>query len=306
MKKLLLALITLSLGLTVQAQSLEIVAPVTPGGPVDIFARHFQKYLQSNDIQSVVVNKPGADGRIAMRYVMSKPEGSNTIFVATTGPFLFNKILLENSEHEFTQNNSVLPVARTPLVVAVSNDSGIQSWQDFLIKAKSNKINCGISNSASGFVARYIVHYFNLTGTQIVPFKGSSDVSANLIGNNINCAVDTLVTLAAAHKSNRIKIVAMGSSGKFNDLNLPVLADSIKGFEFYNWFGFAVLKNHKVDQKVLDLARTAFTDETFSAGLRSIEFEVIKPPTDSLSFLNSELNRFEAIRRQLGLEKAAF
>lgn len=306
MKKYFLAFFAIFFCLHVNAQPLEIVVPFPPGGPVDVFARNFQKYLMKNDVPSVVVNKPGADARIAIKYVMSKPDGSNTIFVATTGSFLFNKILFQNNEHDFDQFDSILPIARTPLAIAVSKESGISSWEDFLVKAKNDKVNCGVSNAASRFISRYLIHYFELKGTEIIPFKGSSDLLPNLIGNNVDCAVDTSVLLASPHKANRVKIVALGSSDRNNDLNMPVLAESIKGFEFYNWFGLAIYKNHRVDKKVIDLARNAFTDETFVSNLKNIEFEVIEPPVNSFDFLKSEYNRFETIRKQLGIGKTTY
>jgi len=307
MKKYFLLLITLFFCLNVKAQqSLEIVVPFPAGGPVDVFARNFQKYLLINNVQSVVVNKPGADARIALKYIKSKPEGSNTIFVATSGSFLFNKILLQNNEHDFDEFNSILPIARTPLAIAVSKDSGITSWQDFLVKAKNNKINCGVSNPASRFIARYLLNQFALSETVIIPFKGSNDLLPNLVGNNVDCGIDTLVLFAAPHKINRVRMIVLGTSTENNEFNLPTIAESLKGFEFYNWFGLAVYKNHRVDKKVIDLAYNSFKDKTFVENLKNIEFEVIKPPVDVLNFLNTEFNRFDKIRIQLGIEKATY
>ena len=286
------------------AQPVELLVTYPPGGAVDVFARNFQKYLSGAGIQSVVVNKPGADGKVGVGYILNKSIDSNTVMIAATGPILFNKVLYSNNGYDYTQFDMTVPMARTPLVIAVSNQSGISTLQEFLERARTQKLNCGTSNSGSGFAGRYIVKQLKMTSTEVISFKGASDVTANLIGGNIDCAIDPLSTLANAHRDNKIKIIAIAGHTKNQEFpQLPLVKQVIDDFEFYYWFGLATVKGHQVDPRVHTLAQQAFKDSDLIKSLRLLEYEIIKPAPDSIKFLDLEFNRFEIMRRHLGLEK---
>lgn len=285
-------------------QPVELVVPYPPGGAVDTFARNFQKYLINSNVPSVIVNKPGADGKIGVAYILNKPLDSNTFMIAATGPVLFNKVLYSNNGYDYSQFDMVVPLARTPLVVAVSNQSGITSWNEFLEQSKKRKLNCGVSNSGSAFAGRFIVKHLGLSQTEIIPFKGASDVTANLIGGSIDCAIDPLSTLANSHRDNKIKIIAIASQGKHQEFSqLPIIKQTIEDFDFYYWFGISAVKGHQVDTRVFSLSQTAFKDNNLISSLKLLEYEIIKPPADSQKFLDFQYNRFEDMRRRLGLEK---
>lgn len=300
--KIIFSILTL-FSIAVYAQPVELVVTYPPGGAVDIFARNFQKYLNSADVSSLVVNKSGSDGKIGINYVLTK-NTDNTVLVAATGPILFNKVLYANNNYDYSQFEMSVPMARTPLVVAVSTQSGITSWTEFLEQGKSRKLNCGVSNSGSGFAGRYFVKKLELSKTEIIPFKGAADVTSNLIGGSIDCAVDPLSTLANAHRDNKIKIIAVATQSKHPDFpQIPLIKQSIKDFDFYYWFGIGVVKGHQFDSRVFTLASQAYKDSAMTASLKLLEFEMIKPPADSQKFLDAEYNKFEDMRRHIGLEK---
>ena len=94
MNKIIAALL-LMLSLTATAEEAkELVSPYAPGGVVSSFGRIVQRYMiEDLNINTVLINKPGADARIGIKYVASKPADGNTWIVASTGPFLFNQIV---------------------------------------------------------------------------------------------------------------------------------------------------------------------------------------------------------------------
>ena len=304
MKKYITAFVTLFVCLGIQAQPIELVVPYPPGGAVDIFARNFQKYLNNSDIKSIISNKAGADGKIGTTYVLNKPSDSNTMLVAATGPMLFNKVLYANNSYDYSQFDITVPIGRVPLGIAVSNNSGINSLEDFIKQGKVKKLNCGTSNSASAFAGKYIIKQLELAKTETIPFKGANDVTANLIGNNIDCAFDSLTTLAYSHREGKIKLIAIASQSKYSEFpNIPLVKQTVKDFEFYFWFGLASVKGSQVDQRVVAQAYSAFKDIALINSMKTIEVEIVKPPADSQKWLDHEYNKFETMRQQLGLEK---
>ena len=73
---------------SVPAQTSELIIPFGAGGPTDIFARYAHKYITKTTNRNLIaLNKPGADGRIAMDYF--KQNTSASLIVASTGTFVF-------------------------------------------------------------------------------------------------------------------------------------------------------------------------------------------------------------------------
>ena len=49
---------------------IELIVPYGPGGASDQAARHFQTWMNSKQHSVSIINKPGANGTIAMNFIM--------------------------------------------------------------------------------------------------------------------------------------------------------------------------------------------------------------------------------------------
>jgi tripartite-type tricarboxylate transporter receptor subunit TctC len=85
------ALITLGAALAPAAhaqsfpsKTIKFVVPFGPGSGTDTSARYFARKLQDLTGQAVVVeNKPGANGFIAVKQVLTAPADGYTVFIVT-------------------------------------------------------------------------------------------------------------------------------------------------------------------------------------------------------------------------------
>jgi len=236
MKKILLAILaTVSLSAYSKAP-IELVVPNLPGGQIDVFARQAQKQLISElGREVIVVNKPGGDGRIAVQYVQRQSATAPVFLVFSTG-LAFNRILFDDPGYSYSDYEFIGPLNTTPATFAVSTQSGIRTVGDFITQAQLRPLNCGASNSASLLAGRYMMKKLKLTNVQIVPFKGSSELNAQLIGGAIDCAVDTWLAQGNLHRSGKIKVLAVGKPVD----DIRTFSEIIPGFEFYNWAGIAI------------------------------------------------------------------
>lgn len=308
MKKILLSFLIVFFATNTLANDVkEIVSPYAPGGVVSTFARVLQKYLvEEMNVNAVVVNKPGADARIGVRYVASKPADGNTWIMAATGPFLFNQVVYKDLGYNVEDFDLVVPMAQSPSVIVVSNQSGITNLKDFIIWARNKPMNCGTSNSGANFLTRYLVSKLDLKQVQIVPFKGASEVSTALLSGSIECSVDTLQSQLQLHNDNKLKIIAV-SSVKTNE-QLPTVTlfnEVIPGFSFYSWYGIGVLKNTATEAKqpILTALRKINTNENYRKTVRSLGLELGNPVQDPQAFIRKEYQRFDAIREQFQINK---
>ena len=77
-----------------------------------------------------------------------------------------------------------------------------------------------------------------MTGADMlhVPFKGGAQAVTGLIGGQIDIMIDG-AALALA-KSGKIKPIAVTGSRLAALPDVPSIGETVKGFDFVNWFGF--------------------------------------------------------------------
>ena len=305
MKKLFITLLT-SIALTAMSQPIEVVVPYSTGGPVDILGRAITRYLNDTESEAITVNRPGADGRIGMKYAVQKGAEAPTVVAAATGPALFNQVLYANPGYATADFDWIVPILRAPVAIMVSNNSGINNLQDFINRGRTGKLNCGVSNSSGQFAGRYFVDHLKFADTQLVPYKGTNDLLLAVVSNNIECGIDVVTTFKPQHSDNRLKIIAMGSVAADADFaRIPLFSSVIPGYSHYNWYGAAVPKSVAPAKRELLVRRLKqmHLDPTFRTTIGHLSFELIAPPADSDRFIQTEFRKFDGLRERLGIAK---
>jgi tripartite-type tricarboxylate transporter receptor subunit TctC len=306
MKKLLLS-IMVAVCISTTAQTTEMIVTFTPGGANDTFARATQQYLREQiGTNSVIVNRPGAEGRIGVKYAAQKSADGNSLLVISTGTFLFSRVLYRNLDYNIHDFDTVVPIVTTPIAISVSGASSIMTFQDFVTAAKSRPVNCGISNTASMFTARYLVKQLGLTNLEIIPYKGGGDVVVALQGNNVECAIEPQFVYRQPHMDRRIRILATTDNDVEPGLgSVALIKNYIPGFVFQTWYGIGILKNTPDSTKapVIDALKLIHRDERFKTAMNLANLRVREYTVPGNRFLDAEYQRWDRIREELGIAK---
>ena len=234
------------------ATPIEIVVPFPAGGPTDVFARAVQKYLtvKLNNTAIVVSNKPGADGKIAVKYVLQKPADGNTLVVFGVGPFVYAKAWYNDLGYDYSDFDVVVPIAASPLAIMVNSNSAVTSLEEFIALARDKNLNCGSSSPTSAFASKYFIHKLGLQKLGIVPYKGDNPVMLDLLGGHIDCGIGTVGTYIPAIRNKTIRVLAVASAHPEPMLpGATLLKDTIPNFVFTSWFGIGVIKTTPPDKK---------------------------------------------------------
>ena len=308
MKKFISGLLLLFSVLSYADQPIEIIVPFSPGGATDVFARATQKYLiaKLNNQDIYVMNKPGADGRLAARYALQKPADGSSIIVVSTGTFLYAKVLYNDLGYDYSDFDIIAPITTSPATLIVNNKSGITSLEEFIRASKNRKLNCGSSSSASTFIGQYLISKLNLQNVEIIPYKGSSQVLTDLMGGHLDCAVEPVAIYIPAIKSNLIRVIAIASDHRPSNLpGVSLFKDSIPGFVFSNWYGMGILKNTPESKKakILDELRRMVNDPEFIRDIAVTNLELIQPRPSAQEFIENEYIKMTAIGQSLNIKK---
>ncbi|MEO6564413.1 MAG: tripartite tricarboxylate transporter substrate binding protein [Casimicrobiaceae bacterium] len=231
---------------TYPTKPVRIMVGAGAGGGTDIIARMLaDKYQTALGQPFVVENKPGASNTIAADLTArAAPDGHTLLLATNTGQAIAPHLI----KLTFDTNKDLIPVALivvVPNVLVVSPNVPAGNVRDLiaLIKAKPDTFAYG--SSGIGSTQHLAGEAFNLvagTKSTHVPYKGSSQALADLVGGQIQMSFDTTSSAMAFIKSGKIKPLAVMSPKRTPELpDVPTLAESgLPGVEMTTWYGLFV------------------------------------------------------------------
>lgn len=219
------------------------VVPFAPGGTTDIVARLLAQGLSKRWGTSVIIeNKPGAGGNIGAEYIArSKPDGYNLLIGATS---LANApAMTKNMRYDVTSDfEPISLLATTPLVLMVSNKSGIKTVPELItrLKSKPDALNYGSSGVGTSINLSTLM-FLNRIGAQAVhiQYKGSAPALTALASGEIDILFDNYATAMQFVSSGQVKGLALTGMDRTNlKTELPTLSESgLQNFESLTWIG---------------------------------------------------------------------
>lgn len=224
-----------------------MIVPWTAGGTADLMARiASQKLSESFGQQFVVDNRPGAGGLIGTEQVAKAAPDGLTLLLATTAPNSVAPSLYAKLPFDPVKDfASISLMATTCYVLSVHPSMPVSNARQLVALAKQrpgqmtfSSPGAGTPNHLSGEMLKM------LTGIdmQHVPFKGSAQAIADVIGGQITMSFENIVVASPFVKSGRIKPLAVTSARRASALpSVPTMVESgVPGFEAIGWFGVAV------------------------------------------------------------------
>ncbi|MBR0755498.1 tripartite tricarboxylate transporter substrate binding protein [Bradyrhizobium jicamae] len=247
-RSLLAAGATFLLGGAVHAQSypsrpVRIIVPFPAGGSNDIIARIVTQKLTERSSQPFLVeNRGGAGGNIGAEAVAtSDPDGTTLLLTAppplTTNAALYKKLPFDPA----TSFAPVALIATVPIVLVVHPSLGVRNVSELvaLAKAKPGTINFGSSGiGATNHLAGELLK--SMTGIDIVhvPYKGAAPAMNDLLAGHIPMMFDNMPALLPQVQGKLINAIAVAGAKRASALpDVPVVAETVPGFEASAWFG---------------------------------------------------------------------
>lgn len=238
---------TCAFGQNYPSRPARMVVPWTAGGTADLMARlASQKFSETFGQQFVVDNRPGAGGLIGTEQVAKAAPDGLTLLLATTAPNSVAPSLYAKLPFDPVKDfASVSLMATTCYVLSVHPSMPVSNAKQLVALAKQrpgqltfSSPGAGTPNHLSGEMLKM------LTGIdmQHVPFKGSAQAIADVIGGQIALSFENIVVASPFVKSGRIKALAVTSAKRASALPaVPTMQESgVPGFEAIGWFGVVV------------------------------------------------------------------
>lgn len=255
----------------------------------------------------VIDNKPGAGTTLAASVAARAPADGYTLMLLTSTNTISPSMYKSLNYDAATAFNMVSTIARGPMMIAVSKQSGIRSLAELVARAKKEpgKLNYGAGGvGTTPHLAALVLQ--RDAGIQMthIPYKGGSETAVALVGGQIDVQFGT--PPAVAPIAGRATILAV-TTDKRTELapGVPAAGETVKGYEVSSWYGIGGPAGMppEVVSKLSKAVHTALADERLRKQFALLGVEAdASTPEKAEKLYAAELARWGAIVRSENLK----
>jgi tripartite-type tricarboxylate transporter receptor subunit TctC len=224
------------------AETVKFVVPFAAGGPVDQWARIVTAELGAKLGADVIVDdRGGAGGAIAAEYVAHAMPDGTTVLFGSFGACVLSPILKPPSAYDPVKSfEPVMRVGAVPSLLVVNNELGVNTMQELIAKAKTQKLTYG--SAGPGTTMNIAVEMLNTaTGVKIthVPYRGAAPAITDLLGDHVDMLNADLPVLMPLVKAGNVKAIALFAPERSPLMpDLPTTKElGLPSVVMENWYG---------------------------------------------------------------------
>jgi tripartite-type tricarboxylate transporter receptor subunit TctC len=246
------ALTRIAAGEAYPARPVRLIVGFAAGGPNDITARIIAQWLSERlGQQFIVENRPGAGSNIGTELVVRAPADGYTLLLVPP-PAAINATLYDNLSFNFLRD--IAPVAgivRVPEVMVVNPSLPAGSVREFIAYAKAHPGKINMATAGNGTMPHVAGELFSfMTGLDLVRvgYRGGGPALIDLMAGQVQVMFETTLATIAHIKAQKLRALAVTSATPSAVLpGVPVLADTVPGYEATAWYGIGAPRNTPAD-----------------------------------------------------------
>jgi len=291
-----------------------IIVSVAPGGSLDALARLLASELgKVTNGTFVVENVIGAGGLLGFqRLVRSAPDGYTLMF--SNQSMVLIPLFYPKADLDVVKDTTAIgTVANVPMVLSVSNQSGIQDLPSMLEGMRSGKLDLYFGSGGPGTTAHLAEAMFLRMAdvkAELVQYRGSGPALTDLMAGTIQSVLDQTVTMLPLHKGKRLKAIAVASKERLPQMpDVPTFAEGgLPQFDLQIWNGLVGPKGmpKEVVDKLAEAVTKAVQTPAFRERIDTLAAQVPSPeersPAGFASTLQRNQKQFAELARQIGLQ----
>jgi len=244
-----LALVALASGpLHAQAnwpnRTIRIIAPVQPGGGVDLVARTVAEQLGSSLGQSVVVeNQCGGGGIVGSNATARAAPDGYTLMVGYVGTHGTNPAVRKLPYDAIKDFTPVAMVGGTPNVFVVPPGVPAATLREFVAYAKANPDKLAYGSAGPGTLTHLAMEQFKVaagvTDITHLAYRGIGPAFTDILGGRTQAMLPGLAAALPHIKAGKVKALAVTGTRRHPLLpDVPTFEESgYPGFDGVQWYG---------------------------------------------------------------------
>jgi tripartite-type tricarboxylate transporter receptor subunit TctC len=226
------------------SKPVHIVVPVAAGGSADKLTRLLAERLSAAWGQNVLVeNVVGASGTIGAARVAKAAADGYTLMQGGEGVTL-NAILLPRlpyrTDEAFTP---LIKAVVNPQILVVHPGTGIQSFAQYLARAKANPLSISLGLPGAGGIA-HVAHELiaQQTGARVnyIPYSGGGPATLDVLAGHVDATLITLAAVTDYVRTGKLRALAVTTPYRSPAVpDVPTMNEAgLPGFSVESWQGF--------------------------------------------------------------------
>ncbi|MBC8023064.1 MAG: tripartite tricarboxylate transporter substrate binding protein [Burkholderiales bacterium] len=279
-----------------------------PGGESDIAARLQQEVWRKKFATELVIeSKAGAGGALAWSQLNGFPGDGYTI-MGTNLPHIVLQPLEGNVQYKTDDITNVNFFNYTPDAIVVRNESPFRTYQEFIAaaRAKPGTLNfAGSGSNSANHAAHARLNAAAKVQTTYVPFKGTGDLVASLLGGHVDGAMSySSLGLAQKAKTRLLAVATPQRLAYFPDVPTfrELGIDWVDGA--YRGVGVPKSTPEDIRRRVSEMFSEIGRDPDFRRKMTEQGLEIVDITYDKMpAFIEDRKKAYLEAARLLGLAK---
>ena len=228
------------------SRPVRFIVPSPPGGSPDILARAVSVKMSERMKQQVVAdNRSGGSGIVGVELAKRAAPDGHTLLLATFTTFASLPALKPDLPYDVERDFiSLTRIAWVANVMTVNAALGVNSVAGLvkLAKERPGRLNYGSAgNGSPAHLAGAMLNVLAGVDTVHIPYKGAAQAMTDLIGGQLQVLITSPLVAMPHGRAGRIRVLATTGAKRDPLLpELPVVADTVPGYEIVQWWGVAV------------------------------------------------------------------
>jgi tripartite-type tricarboxylate transporter receptor subunit TctC len=292
------------------AKPVKIIVGFAPGSATDILARLVAEQFGKSMGQSFIVeNKPGAGGSVGTAQAKNSPPDGYTLVAAGSGPFGINPAIQSKLPYDPLKDFELIGnIVLTPQTIVVGSGTPYKTLGELVTAAKARPGEIPYASLGNGSTSHLTMEAFqSAAGIKLnhIPFKGSGDAQAAILGGQVPTMSDTIPGIRAQVGAGKLRALGVAIPRRSSFLpDVPTIAEQgYPGFESVGWIGLAAPAGtppailDKLNAEIMKMLQ----DPAVKARFAQLAFEPVGDSRQEFtSFVRNEIAKWTKVAKESG------
>ena len=260
MKKLLSLLLLVMLPVATWAwepvKPINVYIGFAPGSGNEVSFRGVSSLLekQNKNVNFTVINRPGADGVVAMNEFITRPADGYHVYVPSHQGIWVTAEYFNQSAVRYTLDDFeyVITIAKSPLALVVPGDSAVTTIPTLInqLRHTTKPVNIAAGSGAHKLAYSYMAKELKLDDNliKLISYKGPAQAVTAVAAHEVDFGIVPVAIAQTLAQSGRVRILALFSEQKLPQIpNIPLMQQYIPGASVYAAWGIVLPKNTPSD-----------------------------------------------------------
>jgi tripartite-type tricarboxylate transporter receptor subunit TctC len=296
---------------TYPAKAIKIIAPVQPGGGVDLVARTIGERITRALGQPVVVeNQSGGGGIVGSQATARAAPDGYTLMVGYVGTHGTNPAVRKLPYDAIRDFTPVAMVGGTPNVLVVAPSLPVKSLAEFIAYAKANKGKLSYGSAGPGTLTHLAMEQLKVESDidiQHVAYRGISPAITDILGGQTQALFPGLAAALPHIKADKMRPLAVSGARRHPLLpDVPTFDElGYKGFDGVQWYGIVGPAN--LPPAIVATLNKAINDSLADAALRErLSGEALEPmpmtPEQFGAYMRDDIAKWTRVARDRNIQ----